>query len=109
MDLGQCTEAMNNLLGVEETYEDIDGESEVIRLLLLINSIAYYYKSKSYPVLVIHVALRKFYLSYQSSSSSCDEYFETMTQCISQAQSTVPPKKGENILRGPGTMHGGNE
>ena len=79
MDLGQCTEAMNNLLGVEETYEDIDGESEVICLLLLINSIAYYYKSKSYPVLVIHVALRKFYLSYQSSSSSCDEYFETMT------------------------------
>ena len=25
------------------------------------------------------MALRKFYLSYQSSSSSCDEYFETMT------------------------------
>ena len=39
--LGQCTEAMKNRLGGEETYEDIDGESDVIGILLLIKSIAY--------------------------------------------------------------------
>ena len=36
----------------------------------------------SYPVLAIHTALRKFYSSYQSSSSLCDEYFEKMTNLI---------------------------
>ena len=32
---------MKNRLKGEKTYEDIDGDSDVIRLLLLINSIAY--------------------------------------------------------------------
>ena len=78
MALLQCTEEMKNRLEGEDTYEEIDGESDVIRILLLINSILYSYESKSYPVLAIHVALRKFYSGYQSSPSSCDEYFETM-------------------------------
>ena len=71
---------MKNLLEGEETYEDINGYSEVTRLLLLIKSIAYSYESKYYPVVAIHMALRKFYSSYQSSSSSYDEYFYTMTK-----------------------------
>ena len=79
MVLGQCTEATKNCLKVEETYKEIDGDSDVIRLLLLIKSIAYSYESKYYPVLAIHTKLRKFYTSHQSSSSSCDEYFETMS------------------------------
>ena len=79
MDLGQCTETMKNRLEGEETYEDIDGESNVIRLLLLINIITYSYESKSYPVLAIHVTLRKFHTGHQSSSSSYDKYFETMS------------------------------
>ena len=58
-------EAMKNRLKGEKTYEDIDGDSDVIRLLLLIKSIAYSYESKSYPVLAIHTALRKFYTSHQ--------------------------------------------
>ena len=70
---------MKNRLEGEETYEDIDGESDVIRLLLLIKSIAYSYNSKYYPVLAIHMVLRKFYSRYQSSSSLCDEYFKMMT------------------------------
>ena len=74
--LGQCMEATDNRFEGEETYEDTDGDSEVIRLLLLINSISYSYESKSYPVLATHMALRKFYLSYKSSSSSSDEYNE---------------------------------
>ena len=72
-------EAMKNRLEVEETYEDIDGDSDIIRLLLLTKSITYSYESKSYPVLAIHMALRKFYTSHQSSSSSCDKYFETVS------------------------------
>ena len=76
--LGKCTEDMKNRLEGEEIYKYIYGDSEVIRLLLLIKSIAYSYKSKSYPVMAIHMALRKFYRRYQSSSSSCDEYFKTM-------------------------------
>ena len=67
--LRKCTEAMKNCLEGEETYEDIDGESDIVRLLLLIKSIAYSYESKFYPVLAIHMALRKFYSRYQSSSS----------------------------------------
>ena len=39
--LGQCTEAMKNRLEGEETYEDINGESEAICLLLLVKSISY--------------------------------------------------------------------
>ena len=69
---------MENRLEGEETYENTDGESDVIRLLLIVKSIAHSYESKSYPVLFIHMALRKFYSSYQSSSSSCNEYFKTM-------------------------------
>ena len=38
--LGKCTEAMKNILKGEETYEDIDGEYDVICLLLIIKSIA---------------------------------------------------------------------
>ena len=71
---------MKNRLEGEETYEDINGESDGIRLLLLIKSIAYSYEFKSYPVLAIHMARRKFYSGYQSISSSCDDYFETMTK-----------------------------
>ena len=70
---------MKNRLGGEEIYENIDGESDVIRILLLIKSIAYSYESNYYPVLAIHMTLRRFYSRYQSSSSSCDEYLETMT------------------------------
>ena len=77
--LGQCTEATKNRLEGEETYEHIDGDSGIIRLLLTINSIAYSYNSNSYLVLAIHMALRKFYTSYLSSSSSCNKYFKTMT------------------------------
>ena len=56
--MGQFTEDTNNRLKGEDTYKDINGESNAIRLLLLINSIAYSYESKSYPVLAIHVALK---------------------------------------------------
>ena len=79
MALKQCTKAIKNRLKVEETYEDIDGEYNVIRILLIIKSIAYSYKSKSYPVLAIHMSLRKFYSSYQSILALCDKYFKTMT------------------------------
>ena len=58
--LGQCTEATNNRLEGEETFEDIDGESDAIRLLLLIKSITYSYESKSYPVLDIHMELKNY-------------------------------------------------
>ena len=61
MALGQCMEAMKNRLKGEDTNEGIDGELDVIRLLLLIKSISYYYESKSYPVLDIQMELRKFY------------------------------------------------
>ena len=77
--LGQCTEATKNCLEGDDTYEGIDGESNAIRLLLLIKSMAYSYESKSYPVLAIHMALRKFYTSHQSSSSTWDKYFDTMS------------------------------
>ena len=53
--LGQCTEATKNRLEEEEICEDIDGDSDVIHILLPIKSIAYAYKSKSYPVLAIHM------------------------------------------------------
>ena len=53
---------------------------DVIRFLLIIKSIAYSYKSKSYPFLAIHVAFREFCSKYQSNSSSCDECFEIMTK-----------------------------
>ena len=71
--LGQYTEAMKNRLEGKETYEDINGKSDVIRLLILIKSIAYSYDYKSYPILAIHMELRKFYSGYQSISSLCDE------------------------------------
>ena len=54
-------EAMKNRLKGEDTNEGIDGELDVIRLLLLIKSISYYYEYKSYPVLDIQMELRKFY------------------------------------------------
>ena len=68
--LRKCTEAMKNYLEGEESYKNIDKESDVIRLLLLIKSIAYPYKSKCYPVLAINMAIRGFYSTYQSNSSS---------------------------------------
>ena len=40
MALGQFTGAVEDRLEVGETYEDIDGELDVIRLLLLIKIIA---------------------------------------------------------------------
>ena len=52
--LGQCTEATKNRLEGDETYEDIDVDYDVIRLLQLIKSTTYSYESKLYPVLAIH-------------------------------------------------------
>ena len=57
-------QGMKNRIKEKETYEKMDWESEVIHILLLIKSITYSYESKSYPILVIYVALRKFYSSY---------------------------------------------
>ena len=76
--IGQCTEAMQNSLEGEKSYEDIDEELDVIRLLLLIKSITYSSESKSYPVMAIHMEMRGFYSTSQSNSSSCDKCFETM-------------------------------
>ena len=70
---------MKNRLEGEGKYEDIYGEYDVIRLLLLIKRITYSYKSKSYPVPAIYMALRKFYTIHKSISSSCNDYFETMS------------------------------
>ena len=42
--LRKCTEAMKNYLEGEESYKNINKESDVIRLLLLIKIIAYPYK-----------------------------------------------------------------
>ena len=56
---------MKNRLEGEETYEDINEKADVIRLLLLIKIITYSYESKYYPVLAIHMALRKFYTIHQ--------------------------------------------
>ena len=39
----------------EAYYNNIDKESDVIRLLLIIETIAYSFDSKSYPVLEIHM------------------------------------------------------
>ena len=77
--LGQFTEAMKNCLEGEEPYKNIDEESDVICLLLLIKTIAYSCDSKYYPVLETHMEPRGFYSTYQSKSSSCDEYLEMMT------------------------------
>ena len=77
--LEKCTEATRNCLEGKDIYEDIDGDSDVIRILLLIKSITYSYKSKYYSVLAIHISLRKFYTIHQSSSSLCDEYFKTVS------------------------------
>ena len=66
--LGQCTEATKNRLKGEETYEDIDEESDAIRLLLIIKRITYSYESKSYPVLAIHTELKN---STQATNQTC--------------------------------------
>ena len=70
---------MKNRLKGEETYKSIDEESDVICLLLLIKSTTYSYETKSYPVLEIHMALRKLYSTYQSNSSFYNEYLNNMT------------------------------
>ena len=70
---------MNNCLEGEETYKTINEDSYAVRLLLLIKRIAYLHESKSYLVLVIHMALRRVYSTYQSRSSLCDKYFDTVT------------------------------
>ena len=43
MALGKFIGAMKNCLKGEETYKNIDTESDVIRLLLLIKGFAYLY------------------------------------------------------------------
>ena len=73
--LRQYTGAMTNRLEGKETYEDIDGEYDVIRLIILLKSIVYYYESKYYPGLALHMKLRKFYSSNQSSLALCNDYF----------------------------------
>ena len=77
--LGQFNKEIINHLEVQESYKNIDEESDVIHLLLIIKRIVYSYKSKSYPFLVINMVLRGFYTTYQSNSSSCDKYFDTIT------------------------------
>ena len=53
--LRKCTEAMENYLEGEESYKNIDKESDVIYLLLIIETITYSFDSKSYPVLEIYM------------------------------------------------------
>ena len=57
--LGRCTEAVNRCTGMGLT-RTLMGSPNVMRILLPINSIAYSYESKFYPVLDIHTLLRKF-------------------------------------------------
>ena len=73
---------MHNCFEGEETYKSINRDSYAVCLLLLIKRIAYLHESKSYLVLVIHMALRKVYSTYQSRSSSCNKYFDTVTSLI---------------------------
>ena len=62
--LRQFTEAMKNCLKGEESYKNIDEESDVIYFLLIIKTIAYSCDSNYYPVLANHMSLRGLYSTY---------------------------------------------
>lgn len=70
--LGQCTDAMKKLLEGEGIFDDIENESDVIKLLKLIKSISYAYESKSYPLLEVQQAMKVFYSLYQDNKTLCD-------------------------------------
>ena len=72
--IGKCTEATKNQLEVERSFEDIDKDLDVIKLIKLIKSIPYAYESNSCPFLYVHQAMKAFYASYHKTITSCDSY-----------------------------------
>ena len=77
--LRQWTQAMKNRLEGEGSFEHIDKYSDVIKLLNIINSISYSYKSKPHPFLSVHQPMKAFYASYQQTTMSYDSYMEPIT------------------------------
>ena len=70
---------MKNRLEGEGSFEHIDKYSDVIKLLNIINSISYSYKSKPHPFLSVHQPMKAFYASYQQTTMSYDSYMEPIT------------------------------
>ena len=72
--IGKCMEATKNCLEGEGSFEEIDRESDVIKLMDIRKSISYASESKSYPFLAIHQSTKAFYAYYQKTMDSCDWY-----------------------------------
>ena len=96
--LGQCTDATKKLLEGEGIFDDIENESDVIKLLKLIKSISYAYESKSYPLLEVQQAMKVFYSLYQDNKTLCDFFVvnnkSAWCNCALQRNSGGPPFPG---------------
>ena len=64
---------------VERSFEDIEKDLDVIKLIKLIKSIPYAYESKSCPFLYVHQAIKALYASYHKTITSCDSYIYSIT------------------------------
>ena len=65
---------MKNRLYGESDFKAIEKESDVIRLIKLIQTISCAYESKSYLFVSIHQAIKAFYPSYQINTASYNSY-----------------------------------
>ena len=60
----------------ELKYAAISDNSDVIKLLELIRSIALNYESKRYTHLLIFNAMKSYYIHYQKNLVTCNNYLE---------------------------------
>lgn len=61
---GQCTKAMKLRLKAGDKYQDISDNGDVVLLLKMIPGIAFDYKAKKYPPLMVYNSIQSFCLSY---------------------------------------------
>ena len=73
--IGQCTYAMIRKLKGDSNFDLIEHNSDMMRLLGMIKKLAFKEETQQYLFQSLHVALRRFYTTYQRDGTTMEQYY----------------------------------
>ena len=73
--IGQCTDAMIAKLKGDSNFDLIEHSSDMLGLLGMIKKVAFKVETQQYLFQYLHVALRRFYTTYQQDGTTMEQYY----------------------------------
>ena len=79
---GQCTELMRQkILGMKE-FQSLSATNDGLGLLKAIKATTYQFEGRQYPPHALHTAKRRFFMCYQSRTTTTASHYETFRNML---------------------------